>query len=176
MPVICISGGASMSNQHATSPAETGEVLVLLGAAFAVLGGWLVAMGSTPYFVIAGFALIASGTLMVRSCSAGLWSIFCTLIVALVWSVTEAGRDECRPMPRLLLLALLGIWFYLNIVVRHPAVSRPVRIVATVTAIVYALAIMGMLSPKVPMSVAKHLRYLPAAPALNSASSASHGD
>ncbi|MEM5423791.1 hypothetical protein AB3X91_20205 [Paraburkholderia sp. BR14263] len=49
--------------------------------------------------------------------------------------------------PRLLLLGLLGIWFYLNIVVGHSAVARPIRIVATIAAIVYALTIVGMLSP-----------------------------
>ena len=153
-----------MSNRHETSPAETGEVLVLLGAAFAVLGGWLVAMGSTPYYVVTGLALMGSGTLMVRSRAAGLWSVFFTLVAALVWSIIEVGCDGFRPMPRLLLLALLGLWFYLNIVVGHSAVARPVRVVAGVAAIVYALTIAGMFSPEVPISVAQHLRYGPLSP------------
>ena len=141
-----------------TPPSETGEVLVLLGAAFAVLGGWLLAMGSTPYYVITGMALIASGTLMVRSRTAGVWCYFCTFLAALVWSVSAVGLNGWRPMPRLLLLALLGIWFYLNIIVGHPSVTRPLRFAATVAAIIYALTIAGMLSPKVPMSVAQHVQ------------------
>ncbi len=171
-----MSGGSSMSNRHETSPAETGEVLVLVGAAFAVLGGWLVAMGSTPYYVVTGLALIGSGTLMVRSRSAGVWSIFFTLVAALVWSISEVGRNGWKPMPRLLLLALLGIWFYLNIVVGNSMIARPVRVVASVAAVVYALTIVGMFSPKVPMSVAQHLRYGPLSPPHNSSASSDQGN
>lgn len=165
-----------MSNRHETSPAEAGEVLVLVGAAFAVLGGWLVAMGATPYYVVTGLALIGSGTLMAGSRSAGLWSLFCTLVAALVWSIAEVGCDGWKPMPRLLLLALLGIWFYLNIVVGNPAVAKPVRVVASVAAIVYALTIVGMFSPKVPMSVAQHLRYGPLSPPRSSSASSDQGN
>lgn len=147
-----------------------------MGAAFAVLGGWLVAMGSTPYYVVTGLALIGSGTLMVRSRSAGIWSIFFTLVAALVWSISEVGRDGWEPMPRLLLLALLGIWFYLNIVVGHSAVARPIRVVAAAAAIVYALTILGLFSPDVPRSLAQHFRYGPLPAAQSSGSSAGQGD
>ena len=151
-----------MPYRHQTFPAtQTGEALVLVGAAFAVLGGWLLAMGSTPYYVVTGMALIASGTLMVRSRTAGVWCYFCTFVTALVWSVSAVRLNGWMPMPRLLLLALLGIWFYLNIVVSHPSVNRPLRLAATIAAIVYALTIAGMLSPKVPMSVAQHVQLAP---------------
>jgi glucose dehydrogenase len=140
-----------------TPPSETGEVLVLVGAAFAVLGGWLLALGSTPYYVITGMALIATGTLMVRSRTAGIWCYFFTFVAALVWSVSAVGLNGWMPMPRLLLLALLGGWFYLNIIVGNSSVTRPLRFVATVAAILYALEIAGMLSPKVPVSVEEHL-------------------
>ncbi|HKT93519.1 MAG TPA: hypothetical protein VJS18_15220 [Paraburkholderia sp.] len=133
-------------------------------------------MGSTPYYVVSGFALMGSGTLMVRSRSAGLWSLFFTLVAALVWSVSEVGNGGWKPMPRLLLLALLGIWFYLNIVVGNPAVAKPVRVVASVAAIVYALTIVGMFSPKVPMSVAQHLRYGPLSPPHSSGASSDQGN
>jgi glucose dehydrogenase len=146
-----------MSYRSHTSPGEPGEVLVLVGAAFVVVGGWLLAMGTTPYFVITGPALIGSGTLMVRSRTAGVWCIFCTLVAALVWSISEVGLNGWQPMPRLLLLALLGIWFYLNIL-SHPSVDRPVRFVAGVAAIVYSLTIMGAFSPTLPVSVEQHLQ------------------
>ncbi|MEM5315109.1 hypothetical protein [Paraburkholderia sp. JHI869] len=133
-------------------------------------------MGSTPYYVVTGLALIGSGTLMVRSRSAGVWSVFLTLVAALVWSISEVGRDGWKPMPRLLLLALLGIWFYLNIGVGNSAIAKPLRIVASVAAIVYALTIVGMFSPKVPMSVAQHLRYMPLSPAHNGSASADQGN
>jgi quinoprotein glucose dehydrogenase len=166
-----------MSYRHQTSPAETGEVLVLVGAAFAVLGGWLLAMGSTPYYVISGMALIASGTLMVRSRTAGVWCYFCTFVAALIWSVSAVGLNGWMPMPRLLLLALLGIWFYLNIIVGQTSIARPVRLLATLAAIIYALTISGMFSPKVPISVAQHLQHGPlSADHTNSASTVGPGD
>jgi glucose dehydrogenase len=162
---------------HQTPPAETGEVLVLVGAAFAVLGGWLLAMGSTPYYVITGMALIACGTLMVRSRTAGIWCYSCTFVAALVWSVSAVGLNGWMPMPRLLLLALLGIWFYLNIIVGRSSVTGPLRFVATVAAILYALEIAGMLSPKIPLSVEQRIELAPLSTSHdNGASSVGPGD
>ncbi|CAG9265192.1 hypothetical protein PUN4_50025 [Paraburkholderia unamae] len=47
-------GGPAMSYRHQTSPARTGDVLVLVGAAFAAPGARRLATRSTPYYVVAG--------------------------------------------------------------------------------------------------------------------------
>ncbi|CAG9257222.1 conserved membrane hypothetical protein [Paraburkholderia unamae] len=133
-----------MSYRRWTSPSETAEWLILVGAAFAVLGGWIPWMGHAPYYFVAGVALIGSGTLMLWSRSAGLWWYFLMFVAALIWSVFKVGLNGWSLLQRLFVLGLLGIGISITFVTSQSKIGRPLRVAAIVMAIVYGLAIGSM--------------------------------
>ncbi|WP_321916196.1 MULTISPECIES: hypothetical protein [unclassified Paraburkholderia] len=137
--------GTFMSYRRWTSPAETAEWIILVGAAFAVLGGWIPWMGHAPYYFVAGVALIGAGILMLWNRSAGLWWYFAMFAAAVIWSIFKVGLDGWSLLPRLLVLALIGIGISLVIITSTSTVGRPLRVAAIITAVIYALAIASML-------------------------------
>ncbi|QGZ59514.1 hypothetical protein [Paraburkholderia acidiphila] len=135
-----------MSYRRLTSPAETAEWIILVGAAFAVLGGWIPWMGHAPYYFVAGVALIGAGILMLWNRSAGLWWYFAMFAAALIWSIFKVGLDGWSLLPRLFVLALIGIGISLVILITsHSTAGRPLRVAAIVTAVIYVVAIASML-------------------------------
>ncbi|MEM5314955.1 hypothetical protein [Paraburkholderia sp. JHI869] len=134
-----------MSYRRWTSPAETAEWIILVGAAFAVLGGWIPWMGHAPYYFVAGVALIGAGILMLWNRSAGLWWYFAMFAAALIWSIFKVGLDGWSLLPRLFVLALIGIGISLVIITSSSAVGRPLRVAAIITAVIYVAAIATML-------------------------------
>ncbi|MEX3940314.1 hypothetical protein AB4Y44_12355 [Paraburkholderia sp. BR10937] len=141
---VCIRG-ACMSYRRWTSPAETAEWIILVGAAFAVLGGWIPWMGHAPYYFVAGVALIGAGILMLWNRSAGLWWYFGMFAAALGWSIFKVGLDGFSLLPRLFVLALIGIGISLVVITSSSAVGRPLRVAAIITAVFYLVAIASML-------------------------------
>ncbi|MEM5447415.1 hypothetical protein [Paraburkholderia guartelaensis] len=137
--------GTFMSYRRWTSPAETAEWIILVGAAFAVLGGWIPWMGHAPYYFVAGVALIGAGILMLWNRSAGLWWYFGMFVAALGWSIFKVGLDGWSLLPRLFVLALIGIGISLVIITGSSAVGRPLRVAAIITAVFYLVAIASML-------------------------------
>ena len=134
-----------MSSRRWSSPVETAERIILVGAAFAVLGGWIPWMGHAPYYFVAGVALIGAGILMLWNRAAGLWWYFAVFAAALFWSISKVGLDGWSLLPRLFVLALLGIGTSVVTVACNPAGDRPLRLAATITAITYVAAILSML-------------------------------
>ena len=86
-------------------------LLLLAGLYLSLLGGYLVYLGGSPYYIAVGLAL--------------LWIVFCLatkrvlalklygslLAVTLVWSVYEAELDFLALLPRLAAWMVLGCWF-----------------------------------------------------------------
>ncbi|CAD6561746.1 hypothetical protein LMG27952_07555 [Paraburkholderia hiiakae] len=133
-----------MSYRRRTSPAETAEWIILAGAAFAVLGGWIPWMGHAPYYFVAGVALIGAGILMLWKRSAGLWWYFAMFAAALIWSIFKVGLDGWSLLPRLFVLALIGIGISLVIITSNSTAARPLRVAAIITAAIYVVAIASM--------------------------------
>ena len=92
---------------------------VILGAIFVVFGlvlggggAWLIALGGTWYYLIAGIGLIASGLLIMRHDRTGAWVYVATWLVTVVWAYFEVGFDGWALVPRdlgptILLIAVL---------------------------------------------------------------------
>src|SRR5258708_1457753 len=74
-------------------PVVTGIVYGLLGLALAAGGVWLVALGGSFYYVIAGIGLAVSGALLIRRLRAALWVYAALLIGTLAWAIWEVGFD-----------------------------------------------------------------------------------
>ncbi|MFN3353671.1 MAG: membrane-bound PQQ-dependent dehydrogenase, glucose/quinate/shikimate family [Brevundimonas sp.] len=86
-------------------------MLALIGATLLIGGVWLVVLGGSPYYLLAGAALIASGVLLVMLRPLGAWIYFGVWIATLVWAVWEVGLQGWPLVPRIvaptILLALV---------------------------------------------------------------------
>src|SRR5690349_9512140 len=133
-----------------TSP----PVIAWLTVLFAVLSGlylltggiWLVTIGGTPYYIVAGIVLLAVAWLIHRGNGLALSLYALLLIGTLIWAVFEAGFDFWALAPRTDILVLFGIWLLLPFVFRlfdvsarrGGAVALVVCLVLTGVALAYA--------------------------------------
>ncbi|MBL8287117.1 MAG: membrane-bound PQQ-dependent dehydrogenase, glucose/quinate/shikimate family [Rubrivivax sp.] len=97
-------------------------MLAVLGlvALLLVAGGiWLLAVGGSPYYLVAGILVGATAVLLRRRVQAGiaLYAVF--FIGTLAWALWEAGLDWWP------LAARLGVPFVLGALLLLPAVKRP---------------------------------------------------
>ena len=81
-------------------PVVTGAVLILVGAFFAVAGSWLLALGGSWYYAVAGVGMIASGILLVRGRRSGVTTYGAVWLFTLIWAFWESGLDIWYLMPR----------------------------------------------------------------------------
>ncbi len=88
----------------------TGIVLALLGFVLLGLGAWLVVLGGSGYYAIAGVALVICAALLVCRHPAALWLYAAVLLGTVVWSLYEVGLDWWQYAPRGDVLVLLGLW------------------------------------------------------------------
>ncbi len=124
--------------------AITGLVVALFGLAFLGLGSWLMALGGTPYYLVAGVGLAAAGVLIATRMATGWWLYLLTFIATLVWALYEVGLDGWQLMPRLLVPALLGAWCCLPFITRRLFLRRGAQRLASGAGIIYLAAIAGI--------------------------------
>ena len=81
----------------------------LIGLANAAGGAWLVLLGGSVFYLLAGVAMIAAATLLWLRRAAAL-HLFALLVAAtLIWALVESGFDWWALVPRGDLIFLLGI-------------------------------------------------------------------
>jgi quinoprotein glucose dehydrogenase len=101
-------------------------VFFLVGLVLAAGGVWLVSLGGSPYYLIAGAGLVATGVLLYRRSIAALWLYGVVLIGTVVWAIAEVGFDGWSLEPRLVAPLVLGLWLLLpwvrkSLITRDPA-------------------------------------------------------
>ncbi|ASG24325.1 membrane-bound PQQ-dependent dehydrogenase, glucose/quinate/shikimate family [Nitrospirillum viridazoti CBAmc] len=99
-------------------PGLTGVVVILLGLALAIPGGWLIVAGGSWYYLLAGLTLMAVGVLLGLGRWEALWLYALLFLATALWAYWEVGLDGWQLVPRLLTPALLGVWLSLPWVVR----------------------------------------------------------
>ena len=99
-------------------PYVTAMALIVLGAPLLFGGLWLAGLGGSPYYIIAGIGLIATGGLLWFGSIWGLRLYWCVLAITLVWALGEVGFAPWPLVPRLLGPALIGGWLCLPFVRR----------------------------------------------------------
>jgi quinoprotein glucose dehydrogenase len=98
---------------QALYPARTartiGGLMVLLGLILVAGGGWLAVLGGSWYYLVAGFAWVAAGLLLLRGhpWALGLFGIY--VGGTLAWSLWEAGLDWWPLAARLDVPFLVGL-------------------------------------------------------------------
>lgn len=79
-----------------------GLLLVLIGLVLACGGGWLLALGGSPYYLMAGLGLLLAGGLIAAGRVAGAWLYILVFLGTLGWAFWEVGLDKWALVPRLI--------------------------------------------------------------------------
>lgn len=94
----------------------TAAVLTSMGLALGVPGAWLVGLGGSWYYLLAGLALLGTAFLMFAGRREALWLYAALLVGSLIWAIWEVGFDWWQLGTRGGVLVLLGIWLWLPFV------------------------------------------------------------
>ena len=122
-------------------------LFAVLSGLYLLIGGvWLVTIGGSPYYIVAGLVLLAVGWMIHRGNGFALLLYALLLIGTLIWAVFEAGYDFWALAPRTDIFVLFGIWLLLPFVYRlfDPSARRGgasalvVSLVLTGVALAYA--------------------------------------
>ncbi|MGD9663808.1 MAG: PQQ-binding-like beta-propeller repeat protein, partial [Novosphingobium sp.] len=90
-----------------------GVLLVLIGLAVAIGGGMLISLGGSPYYLLGGAAVLASGLgLWSRKAWSG-WVYGAFLAITMLWALWEVGLDGWQLTARIIGPALFGLFFAL---------------------------------------------------------------
>lgn len=101
--------------------------LGLLGLILLAGGGYLVALGGSPYYVISGAALLAAAVQLWRYRLSGGIIYAAFVIVTITWAIWESGFDGWGLMPRIVAPIIVGLWLLLPTVRRRLAGDAPRR-------------------------------------------------
>ncbi|MEL4015792.1 glucose/quinate/shikimate family membrane-bound PQQ-dependent dehydrogenase [Dryocola clanedunensis] len=130
------------------------RVIATLSALFAVLTGlylliggiWLVAIGGSWYYPIAGVVMLVTAWLLWQRKALALWIYAALLLCTVVWSIWEVGFDFWALTPRLDVLFFFGVWLVLPFVYRQfilpsagAAPALGVVLAATVVVLIWAV-------------------------------------
>jgi quinoprotein glucose dehydrogenase len=95
--------------------AVLGSMLFFLGVVLLLGGVWLITLGGSWYYALAGLALIASGWFLLQRNILGAWIYIGLFVFTLLWAVWEVGLNGWALLPRafgplvLLLLVVLSL-------------------------------------------------------------------
>ncbi|WP_292152229.1 membrane-bound PQQ-dependent dehydrogenase, glucose/quinate/shikimate family [Brevundimonas sp.] len=96
-------------------------LLIAIGVFLAGGGGWLVGLGGSPYYLLTGLAVIASGMLLWRGDRRGVWVYAAMLIATIGWSLWEVGFNPWGLVPRLVAPTVLGLGLLVPAIGRLPS-------------------------------------------------------
>ena len=119
---------------------------LLVGLLHLVPGLYLVGLGGSPYYAVAGAALIATGVLMWRHRMAAYPLYLAIFLVTVAWAVWESGLDGWALLPRIDLLAGGAVLMLLAWLVRRPRRSGKRVLVPVAAMIAVAGAGLGLWS------------------------------
>jgi quinoprotein glucose dehydrogenase len=97
----------------------TGVVLILLGLVLAIGGIWLIALGGSWYYLLAGVGVAATGVLLALGRTLALWLYALVLLGSTVWALVEVRLDGWQLLPRLDVWFILALWLWLPFVNRR---------------------------------------------------------
>lgn len=133
----------------------TAVMFGLIGLASTLMGGWLLALGGSPAYLLFGLAVIATSGLLYARRIEALALYAATLLAWLAWAVTEVGLDWWQLMPRGGVPVLMGLWLVVfegyhpppdpsarpSAIARTPVLALGLAVLAAVGVGVYAMTL-----------------------------------
>lgn len=101
-------------------------LFVAMGAPLVFGGVRLATSGGSSYYLLAGLALLATGVLIARGNRLAVFVHSALTLLTIAWALFEVGLDPWALVPRLSVLAVLGLWFALP-AVRRGLIAGPGR-------------------------------------------------
>jgi quinoprotein glucose dehydrogenase len=86
-----------------------GTMMAIMGLVLAIGGGWLIALGGSFYYLLAGIGLIVSGVMIFQKQMEGALLYLLVFLATLVWAGWEVGTNGWALVPRLVGPAILLI-------------------------------------------------------------------
>jgi len=83
--------------------------VLVFGLLFAAGGGYLVTLGGSWYFLLAGLGMIASSFLLFKQRVAGAWLFAAVMVLTVIWALVDAGLVFWPLVSRLFALAVLSL-------------------------------------------------------------------
>lgn len=84
-----------------------GVILALIGLTLIIGGGWLIGLGGSWYYLLAGLGLLASGVMLARRSLTGAFIYIGVFILTVLWALWEVGIDGWGLAPRVIAPAVL---------------------------------------------------------------------
>ena len=84
-------------------------ICLAAGLALAIGGIWLIAVGGSLYYALAGFSYLLIGGLLSRRNAWAYWAYAILVLATLIWAVFEVGLDWWQLMPRGNFIIVLGL-------------------------------------------------------------------
>jgi quinoprotein glucose dehydrogenase len=97
----------------------TAVIFILLGLALAGGGAWLVSLGGSWYYVVAGIGMLIAGALVWKGRRSAQPFLALLLFATLIWSVIEVKFDWWQLLPRLDIWFAAAVWLLLPLVDRR---------------------------------------------------------
>ncbi len=135
----------AMTQSHGKPIARniTVAILVLVTLFLVGGGGWLIALGGSAYYLVAGVVLAVITWLYARDRVASLWLYAVLLFATIAWGIWESGTDFWALTPRLDIWFVLGLWLVLPWASRRLLPSAGAKSLLAV-GLVAVLAVLGL--------------------------------
>ena len=82
-------------------------VLALIGLVLVIGGGWLLSLGGSFYYLLAGLGLLASAIMLWRLSLLGAWIYIGVFVLTVLWALWEVGLNGWALVPRVFAPAVL---------------------------------------------------------------------
>lgn len=141
-------------------------LMALIGLAIGALGAKLASVGGTWFFALMGMVMVVSAILIARQHRGGIVLYALAFIIAIVWSISDAGWDFWPLFSRLFAFGVLAflcalIWPFMS--AAQPAKKGPAFSLAAVIAVVLLASIGGMFKPQTLVSATEAVPVKPVA-------------
>ena len=146
-----------MSSQH-DAPSNHGlfqrslaAIILIVGLALAMPGTYLLIIGGSSYYLIAGAVMAVAGFLLWRGAQSGFVLFTLLYIGTLAWSVWEAGLNGWALLPRLDLITLFALLLLIAGARRSDALlsNKPLRIISGAAVTLFLALVLVILVPAV---------------------------
>ncbi len=92
------------------TPTVTGIVFILIGMALTGGGAWLIALGGSLFYAIAGLGIVLTGALLIARRRSALWLYALVVAGSVLWSISDIRFDWWPLAARLDVIFPLGLW------------------------------------------------------------------